>query len=191
MGITNGGLSPDKKLAVAVIHQKSESIDEADGAVLLVDHSTKEKIGSLGIFSTGGSWGTTTTNVHCQWSDDSKLLLVNFRTGRLMHSFQIYRIEGKKAVPIELPDIKNHPKAEILKDMEYRANPGSEVSFSKDGNIIKRCYGITPKNWGEFHEKYGMRDYDDVLWFIYEFDKDGRLRLKDATNQSPIEGEGS
>jgi len=43
--ITNGGLSPDGRLAVAVHPQKTENVDEADGIVLLVDAKRKTVIG--------------------------------------------------------------------------------------------------------------------------------------------------
>jgi hypothetical protein len=76
---TKGGLSEDGKLAVVVYSQKTAFIDEADNTVLLVEPSSGRKIGPLEeVSSSGGTWGSTATNVHCAWSGDSRILIVNY-----------------------------------------------------------------------------------------------------------------
>lgn len=182
--VTEGGQSPDKKLAVAVFPQKTNSIDNADGTVLLVDQVTGRRICPLEeVSSTGGTWGATTNNVRCVWSADSSLLLVNFRTGRLMHSFQIYRIRGHQAIPVALPDIKAHPKAKVLEALDYGANGGAEVSITKDGTMIVREWGFMPKegHFDEDYSKYGLKGLEDELLFHYRFDKKGKLQLHNVT----------
>jgi len=183
--ITEGGLSPDKKLAVAVYPQQAEFIDEADGTVLLIDQTRGRKIGPLEeIDSTGGTWGVTTKNVRCCWSPDGSLLLVTFRIGRLMHTFQAYRIAKHRAIPLKLPDSTTHPKGKVLEVLGYNANPGSTISLSTDGSIVERRYGFMPKkgHWDEDYSKFGLKGFDAVggtLLFVYRFDARGKLKLDD------------
>lgn len=182
--VVEGGLSPNKQLAVAVYPQKTEHVDEADGTVLLADARTQRKIGPLEeINSTGGTWGKTTENVRCEWSSDSTLLLVNFRTGRLMGGTQFYRISKRRAIPLKLPAPTGHAKSKVLDLLTTNANPGSEASFAKDGAIIIRTWGFMPKE-GHFNEDfaiYGLKNFDGVLVFRHEVQKDGTLRLTDIT----------
>lgn len=141
--VTKGGLSPDKKLAVAVFPQKTESIDEADDSVILIDQTTRRRIGPLEeVSSSGGTWGSTTTNVHCMWSPDSTILIVNYRTGRLMNSSQIYRIRDRRAIPLLLPDAKTHPKGKLLVGLQSTANPGSEITLTRMAPF-EREVGVT------------------------------------------------
>lgn len=181
--IVEGGLSPDKKLAVAVYPQKTEFIDEADATVLLIDARRHKRIGPLEeIDSSGGTWGTTTKNVHCEWSADGKILLVNFRVGRLMHSYQVYRISGRRAVPLSLPADTTHPKGKIFDVLTTSANPGAVVSFSKNGEILKRIYGLMPKegHFNEDYSKYGLGDFEgSSLICRYKLKEDGHLVLMD------------
>lgn len=187
--ITEGGLSPDKNLSVAVYPQKTEHVDEADGTVLLVDAKRNKIIGPLEeVDSTGGTWGSTTTNVRCEWSMDSKLLAVNFRIGRLMHSYQLYQFNGRRAIPFKLPDPKTHPKGKILDVLDYNANPGATISFGKDGSIVERRYGFMPKkgHWDEDYSKYGIRGFEAVggeLLFIYRVSDGGNPTLIDVTTE--------
>jgi hypothetical protein len=182
--VTKGGLSPDKKLAVAVVPQKTEFIDEADDSVLLIDQTTGRRIGPLEeVSSSGGTWGSTTTNVQCVWSADSTILIVSYRIGRLMHSSQIYRIHGRRAIPLPLPDAKKHPKGKILEVLRSSANPGSEVSLAKDGTILERVWGYMPieGHFDEDYSKYGLKGLEGELLFHYRFDQQGQLQLHDIT----------
>lgn len=187
--ITQGGLSPDKRLGVAVYPQTTEYVDEADGTVLLVDAIQKKIIGPLEeVDSTGGTWGKTTENVDCVWSADSRLLAVNFRTGRMMRSYRLYRIEGRRAVPLTLPDPRTHPKGKILDVLGHNANPGAELSLKPDGTIVKRVWGYMPKegHWDEDYSKYGIKGFDAVggaLLFLYRVSVGGKLVLMDITTE--------
>lgn len=179
--VTRGGLSPDGKFAVAVFPQKTEFVDEADDTVLLIDQTRGRRIGPLEeVSSSGGTWGTTATNVHCLWSPDSTLLIVNFRTGRLMHSSQIYRIRDRRAVPLSLPDAKTHPKGKLLVGLQSTANPGSEITLTKDGCICKRGWGYVP-DFTVDYAKHGLTGFEGELLFHYRFDQHGQLQLHDIT----------
>lgn len=179
--VTNGGLSPDRKLAVAVFPQKTEFVEEADHAVLLIDQTTGRRIGPLEeVSSSGGTWGRTTTNVRCAWSPDSTILIVNYRTGRLMHSSQIYRIRGRRAIPLSLPDAKTHPKGKLLVGLKSTANPGSEITLKKDGFIHERSWGYVP-DFAVDYSKYGLSGFEGELLFHYRFDQRGQLQLHDIT----------
>lgn len=181
--IVDGGLSPDKKLAVAVFPQKTEYVDEADDTVLLIDAYKQKRIGPLEeVTSSGGTWGKRTENVRCDWSPDGKILLVNFRLGRLMNSYQVYRVSGLRAFPLSLPEDTAHPKGKIFDVLTTNSNPGSEVSFSKNGGLIKRSYGFIPKegHFDEDYSRYGLKGFEGgTLIFIYKFKKDWSIELTD------------
>ena len=185
--LTEGGSSPNKKFGVAVYPQKTEFVDEANGAVLLIDLPAKRVIGPLTeVDSTGGGWGTTTTNVNCSWSADSSLLFVSCRYGRLMHGTQVYRIAKRRAFPLELPPASSHPKGAIFKVLESTANPGSEVVLNKDGSLTKRMWGFLPAkgHWNEDYSRFGIRGFGNPgneLFLHYTFKKDGTVRLTDIT----------
>lgn len=186
--VTNGGVSPDGRFAVAVFPQKTEFVDEADDTVLLIDQTRGRRLGPLEeVSSSGGTWGTTTTNVHCVWTPDSSLLIVNFRAGRLMHSSQIYRIRDRRAIPLKLPDPKTHPKAKVLGVLGHSANPGSEITITKDGTIQERVWGYMPLegHFDEDYAKYGLKGLEGELLFHYCFDQQGNIRLHDITVPSP------
>ena len=179
--VTEGGLSPDKKLAVAVVPRKSEFIEEADDTVLLIDQTTGRRMGPLeGISSSGGTWGSTTTNVHCLWSADSRTLVVTFRTGRMMASSQIYRIRDLKAIPLSLPAATTHQKGKLLEGLQSTANPGSEITPTNDGRILRRVWGYVP-NWNLDYSKHGLSGFEGELLFDYRFDLRGQLLLHDIT----------
>ncbi|MEN3942985.1 hypothetical protein WJU23_16930 [Prosthecobacter sp. SYSU 5D2] len=183
--VTEGGLSPDKKLAVAVFPQKTEFIDEADDTVLLIDQTTGRRIGPLEeVSSSGGTWGTTTENVHCVWSADSAILIVNFRTGRLMSSSQIYRIRDRRATPLSLPAATTHPKGKNLEVLQRSANPGSEITFAQDGTLLQRVWGYVP-DWNLDYSKHGLSGFEGELHFHYSFDQSGELQLRDITVPAP------
>lgn len=180
--ITEGGLSPDKKLAVALLPQKAE---ETDDTVFLIDHRKARVIGPLEeISSSGGTWGTAATNVHCIWSNDSTILVVNFRTGRMMWSSQIYRIRNHRAIPITFPVHKTHPKGKLIEGLGNTTNPGSEVSLSADGTILKRVWGITPDQNVDY-SKHGLKGFEGDLLFHYRFDQRGQLQLHNITVPAP------
>jgi len=179
--VTEGGLSPDGKLAVAVLPQVMESDDGAQDTVFLVDPVKDRKIGPLEeVSSYGGSWGTPTTNVNCVWSADSTILVVNYRAGRLMRSSQIYRVQNRRAVPLKLPARKTHPKGVILEGLSTTNNPGSEVTLNKDGSILERAWGLVP-DWNLDYSKHGLKDFEGSLEFHYRFDEKGNLILHDIT----------
>ena len=179
--VTKGGLSPDKEFAVAVFPQKTEFIDEADDTVLLIDQTSGRRIGPLEeVYSSGGTWGSTTTNIHCVWSPDSTILIVNYRTGRLMHSSQIYRIRDRRAIPLSLPDTTTHPKGKLLVGLQSTANPGSEITLTKEGSIRMRGWGYVP-DFAVDYSKHGLTGFEGELLFDYRFDRKGQLHLHDIT----------
>lgn len=179
--VIEGSISPDKKYSVAVFPQKTEFIDEADDTVLLIDHAGNKSIGPLkDVTSSGGTWGKTTENVHCVWSADSSLMIVNFRVGRLMHDSKIYRINENRAIPLELPDPKTHAKGKVLEEVEYNANPSIEIKLGENGTILKTMWSIMPKA-GVDYSKYGLAKIEGALLFHYRFNKEYKLELVDVT----------
>ncbi len=183
--IIASGLSPNQKLGVAIFPQKTEFVDEADDTVLLIDAVKMRRIGPLEeVSSSGGTWGNTSANVHCTWSPDSTILIINFRTGRLMHSSQIYRIQGRRAIPLIVPADTTHPKSLILRGLGSTANPGSEITLEKDGSILERRWGYRP-DFSVDYSKHGLAGFEGNLVFHYIFEGKGRLQLRDITVSPP------
>jgi hypothetical protein len=182
--IVEGGVSPDKRLAVAVVPQKDgEFIDEADTTVYLIDNNTKKPIGPLEeADSGGGTWGTTTKNVSALWSPDSHFLAINMRTGRLMHDFVLYEIIGRRARPQNLPDSKSHPKGKIYEQLDYTANPGQVMTaWLSPRQFIAEEYGLRPRDIekGVDGSKFGLADFDGgSLEMLFSF-RNGQWMLDD------------
>ncbi len=182
--VTSGGVSPNKKFAVAVFPQTTEFIDEANDTTLLIDRIKGRRIGPLEeVSSSGGTWGKTTENVSCVWSPDSTILVVNFRIGRLMHTSQIYRIRDGRAIPLSLPEANTHPKGKVFAVLGHSANPGSAVTLKKDGTIQRRVWGYMPKEgyFDEDYSKYGLKGLEGELLFHYRFNRKGLIQLHDIT----------
>lgn len=182
--MVQGGVSPDSCFAVAVVPQKpGEFVDEADGTVYLLDHKTKKRIGPLEeVDSTGGTWGSTTENVRAIWSPDGRHLVINFRAGRLMSGYQLYRIQGRRAIPLTLPDPAVHPKGKILSVLTTTANPGASLTWENSTTLIESSYGHTPKagHFDEDYSKYGLPNFDGLLEYVYVLDKTGRWKVSDV-----------
>ena len=100
-----------------------------------------------------------------------------------MHSSQIYQIQGRRAIPLTLPDAKKHPKGKVLEVLGSSANPGSEVSLTKEGTILERVWGYMPKDghFDEDYSKFGLKGLEGELLFHYRLDKQGHLQLHDIT----------
>jgi hypothetical protein len=171
---------------LAVYLQKSEIVIEPAHTVLLIDQTSGLRVGALeGISASGGTWGSTTINIHCVWSPDSTILIVNYRTGWLMHSSQIYRIRDCRAIPLSLPEVTTHSKGRLLVGLQSTSNPVSEITLTKDGSVRMR-------NWGygiDFTVEYSKRDlagFEGEFLFDYRFDPLGQLYLYDLTVPSGL-----
>ncbi len=173
-----GGVSPDKRLAVAVVPQKEgEFIDEADATVHLIDNKSKKPIGPLEeVSSGGGTWGKTTENVSAFWSPDGRFLAINMQTGRLTKDFVVYEIIGRRARPQKLPDLKSHPKGKIYEQLDYTANTGQVIQrWLSPTRFTSEEYGLLPRDVdkGVDGSKFGLRDFDGgSLEKIFSFEKD-------------------
>jgi len=187
--VVPGGISPDKRLAVAVVPQKSgEHVEEADGTVYLQARKAGKRIGPLEeVDSTGGGWGTTTGDVDAAWSPDGRHLAINFRAGRLMWYYQLYRIDGRRAIPVKLPEPATHPKGKILSVLTTSANPGATLGWRGSTTLIGANYGLMPKkgHFDEDYSKYGLPNFDGLLDYVYTLDKRGRWRVADIRTPNP------
>ena len=97
--VVKGGLSPDRRYAVAVVPSKpGEFLDEADTRVFLLDGQTRHKIGPLEeVDAAGGlaAGSVTTRNVRAAWSPDGHYLAINYSTGR-SEDCQLYRLAERR-----------------------------------------------------------------------------------------------
>jgi len=182
--VVEGGVSPDKRLAVAVVPQKEgEFIDEADTTVYLIENKTRKPIGPLEeAGSGGGTWGKTTENVSALWSPDGNFLAINMRVGRLMHDFVLFAVDGRRARRQTLPDSKSHPKGRIYEQLDYTANPGQVVTaWLSPTEFTVEEYGLRPRDMdkGIDGAEFGLPDVDDgSLEKLFSFHK-GRWVLQD------------
>jgi hypothetical protein len=190
--VVQGGVSPDQRLAVAVVPQKEgEDVDEADTTVYLIDNRTKKAIGPLAeANSGGGTWGKTTENVSVLWSPDGRFCGVNMRIGRMMHDFVIYEISRRRAHLQKLPDTKSHPKGKIYDQLTYTANSGQMITRWLSAN---RCtveeYGLRPRDGetGVDGSELGLPGFNGgSLEKVFAFEK-GEWILEDlrVPNASP------
>lgn len=182
--VVAGGVSPDQRLAVAVVPQKEgEFVDEADTNVYLIDNKTTKIIRPLKeVDSGGGTWGKTTDNISALWSPDGRFLAINMRTGRLMHGYVLYEVSGRRARPQKLPEPKSHPKGGIYDQLDYTANPGEVVTaWLSPTEFTTEEYGLRPRDMdkGVDGAKFGLAGFDGgSLEKLFAFHKDGWI-LKD------------
>ncbi len=185
-------VSPDKKLGLAVPPSAGEGRD-MDAPVFLIDVPAGRKIGPLEeVTSDGGGWGRTTDNVTCHWSPDSRVLVVNCRVGRLMHGFQIYRIKGRRAVPVGVPAETPLPKARVRDLLKKRTNGGSWANLLPDGRIETGVCGFDWKH-GVAKEDFIRLGFDPGVFvdsnvqlvYLWRFGKDGALVLDDFKAREP------
>lgn len=179
--VVDGGISPDKKLAIAVVPQKDgEYIDESDGPVYLVEYPSKKIIEKLeNVDSTGGTWGKTTENIDCKWNSDGHFIGINMRTGRLMHDFVLYKIQDSKAILIKLPEKSSNKKSKIYEALKYTTNPGEVFTeWLSPTSFTTEEYGLWPKQDNIDFSQYGIPDFDGLLEKVYSF-KDGKWILDD------------
>ncbi|CAN5587989.1 hypothetical protein BH09VER1_BH09VER1_40670 [soil metagenome] len=182
--LVSGGLSPSKQLAVAVYVDKAATdLEEGEEAVYLIDYKTKRKIGPLEeVDSAGGLWGRTTDNVQANWSPDSQWLAVTYRTGRMMHGLAFYKIAGRRANPVSLPDSSSNPKGKIFDYLTTSNNPGTTFSnWISKNEFVVFDYGLRPKcdSADSDFSKYGLGDFDGELEEVYHLSWNGRWKLKD------------
>jgi hypothetical protein len=148
--IVEGGKSPDGRLAVAVMVNKSVTDAEINGddtGVYLFDAKTNKRIGPLEeVGADGGSWGHTMENVGAAWSKDASILAITCRLGRRMHGVQFYEIRGKRAIPLKLPDPITHPKGKVFQHVEVSANPSSSVGTLGKDRFSQVLSGFLPKD---------------------------------------------
>jgi hypothetical protein len=177
--VIEGGISPDKQFAVAVVPQKPDQpIDEADGSVYLVKYPGEKILQKLEeVDSTGGTWGTTTENVRSKWSPNGHFVAIEIRVGRLMYDFTLYQRRGSKLTQIQLPTESSDQKSEIYKVLTTSANPGCVfMAWQSSTSFTAKEYGLRPANEDIDFSQYGLPDFDGVIEKVYSF-KGGKWRL--------------
>ncbi len=158
--------SPSGRLAVA-IYSDPEFNDTKPGddtTVYLIEAATKKRIGPLEeVDADGGGFAKPSENVEPTWSKDSKFLTIYYRCGRHSYDSLLYRIEGRRAIPVHLPDPSTHPKGKLLKQNMESSRSYSALSWRDEKTLVKSHSGS---------------GYGDVE-FIYKLRKDGTFVLDD------------
>jgi hypothetical protein len=177
-------VSPDRRLAVAVVPQKAGAdLSGADTSVFLVEPASQRAIGLIPeVDAGGGSYGKTTENVRCAWSPDGRHLAINFRTGRLNLNAVLFRVEGEKLTRIPLPTAAGHPKSRILEALKPGPNAGMHLSWEPTGDLVQYRWGFLPRDdyWMEDFAKYGLSTRSEPptgLEFVFRFGEQGKLGL--------------
>ena len=176
--VVKGGLSPDRRYAVAVVPSKpGEFLDEADTRVFLLDGRTHRKIGPLEEVdaSGGGAAGASTTqNVRAAWSPDGRYLAVNYSIGHGGDG-QLYRLSGRRAFPVKLPDPKDHPKGKMLAVLFTSSHNGREFRWQDNQTLIELNWKhpFKPDSTGEeesrYRREYGLpADFEGMLEYVYK-----------------------
>ena len=99
--VIDGGTSPDKKLSIVSGKNKAGKF-----GVYLRDAETKKLIGKLEEVATG--LDSAPEAFHAHWAPDSKHVGITSRADRHWADNVIYRIENRRAYPVEIPELLCH-----------------------------------------------------------------------------------
>lgn len=153
--VVKGGASPDGRYLICVLSSDgtefTDQLKDEDHAPYLVDLDAMSIVQRIDEVSTlGGLWGKPETNVHVQWFPDSKRCGIGWRTGRLNHTFQVFRLDDSSGlVADELPCPFTHPDS-LFENLGVGSNAGSFVeTICSTGEVIVVYYGFLP-NTEEF-----------------------------------------
>jgi hypothetical protein len=104
--VIDGGTSPDKKFSIVTGENKA-----GDFGVYLRDAQTKKLIGQLEEVATGLDSAPDAYYAH--WAPDSKHVGITSRADRHWADNAIYRIENRRAYPVETPELLCHAVPEF------------------------------------------------------------------------------
>jgi hypothetical protein len=99
--VIDGGISPDKKFSIVSGENKA-----GEFGVYLRDAVTKKLIGQLEEVATG--LDSAPDAYHAHWAPDSKHVGITSRADRHWATNAIYRIENRRAYPVETPELLCH-----------------------------------------------------------------------------------
>jgi hypothetical protein len=99
--VIDGGTSPDKKFSIV-----SGENNAGEFGVYLRDAQTKKLIGQLEEVATG--LDSAPDAYHAHWAPDSKHVGITSRADRHWADNAIYRIENRRAYPLETPELLCH-----------------------------------------------------------------------------------
>ena len=130
--VIDGGTSPDKKFSIVAGESKS-----GEFGVYLRDAQTKKLIGQLEEVATG--LDSAPDAFHAHWAPDSKHVGITSRADRHWADNAIYRIENRRAYPVETPKLLCHAVPEFCQlTKELGGALTSDETYANDG---------TPKPW--------------------------------------------
>ena len=104
--VIDGGTSPDKKFSIVSGENKA-----GEFGVYLRDAHTKKLIGQLEEVATG--LDSAPDAYHAHWAPDSKHVGITSRADRHWADNAIYRIENRRAYPVETPELLCHAVPEF------------------------------------------------------------------------------
>ena len=105
--VIDGGMSPDKKFSIVSGENKA-----GEFGVYLRDAQTKKLIGQLEEVATG--LDSAPDAYHAHWAPDSKHVGITSRADRHWADNAIYRIENRRAYPVETPKLLCHAVPDVL-----------------------------------------------------------------------------
>ena len=109
--VVEGGTSPDKKFLIVSGENKA-----GDFGVYLRDAQAKKLIGKLEEVATG--LDSAPDAYHAHWAPDSKHVGITSRVDRHWADNVIYRIENRRAYPVETPELLCHAVPEFCQLMK-------------------------------------------------------------------------
>jgi hypothetical protein len=130
--VIDGGTSPDKKFSIVTGENKA-----GDFGVYLRDAQTKKLIGQLEEVATG--LDSAPDAYHAHWAPDSKHVGITSRADRHWADNAIYRIENRRAYPVETPELLCHAVPQFCQLTK-------ELGGALTSDEIYADYG-TPKPW--------------------------------------------
>jgi hypothetical protein len=130
--VIDGGTSPDKKFSIVSGENKA-----GEFGIYLRDAQTKKLIGKLEEVATG--LDSAPDAYHAHWAPDSKHVGITSRADRHWSDNAIYRIDIRRAYPVETPELLCHAVPEFCQLTKELGGALTSDEISADSG--------TPKPW--------------------------------------------
>jgi hypothetical protein len=187
--VPENGVSPDKKLAVAVYNRPDgQESDEGEvSKVFLVKAGSLERLAVLEGVSSDGNINAAVRNVRPAWNPDSKHLIVNSAEGSSSLWWSFFRIVDGKPEPIKLDEGEDHPKGQIVKLLIGHV-PTSSIGEWKDVQTLHIEHWSWDASAPEAQAKLkelGISNFNGTLRFVHKLAPDGAWKLAEVLIPSP------
>ena len=166
--VIDGGTSPDKRFSIVSGENKA-----GEFGVYLRDAQTKKLIGKLEEVATG--LDSAPDAYHAHWAPDSRHVGITSRADRHWADNVIYRIENRRAYPVETPELLCHAVPEFCQLMK-------ELGGALTSDEIYGDSGA-PKPWKARHNSNysAIKKWISPTRFVVREEKQWQLKERDPS----------